>query len=64
MMDGFWAGAGWGVAGGLVVALLITLWVLVSVLGLLRKVTGPLPPTESADVLHLQQTHARGGGRS
>jgi hypothetical protein len=56
------AGAGWGVAFGLTIALIIALWVLFTVLELLRKTTDR-PPAEGADVLSLtpgQRTHQRG----
>lgn len=61
---GIWAGAGWGVAGGLVVALVITIWVLVSVLALLRKTTDPRPAQGRAgEVLPLDREPQRGQGR-
>lgn len=60
MTIGFWAGAGWGVAGGLAVALVITLWVLTAVLGLLRKNSPSAPDSAQAgDVLPLRE-QARG----
>lgn len=48
------AGAGWGVAVGLTVALIIALWVLFTVLELLRKTSDRPTPAEGADVLPLQ----------
>jgi hypothetical protein len=60
-----WAGAGWGVAGGLTVALVITIWVLISVLGLLRKMSERPAPNDGADVLPLNHGHRaqRAGGQ-
>lgn len=53
--------AGWGVAGGLAVALIVSLWVLNAVLSLVRRTMPRLPPAnESAGVTELQ----RGGYRA
>ena len=59
-----WAGASWGVAGGLTVALVITIWVLISVLSLLRKVSERPTPHDGADVLPLERGQRRAGGQT
>ena len=50
------AGAGWGLAGGLTIALVLAIWMIQSLIGLLRKASDYGPNGEqSTDVVPLQR---------